>query len=252
MSAPSLVLREAARSWGSRRALEPVSLDIEPGSIVAIAGPSGSGKTTLLRLLMASLRPSAGQVVVDGRSLDGMKRRELREYRRRLGVLHQDWLVVPQLAVHDNVVAGLVAGWPWYQVMASTVWPLERRRVAGLLARLGLGERQWDRAGELSGGQKQRVAVARALVHEPDLICADEPTASLDPATASDVVELVTREARGRGAGLLLCTHRLSQVLGFVDRVLGLRDGAVVLDGPPGVVDDDALRELYEGSRELA
>ncbi|MEM9493798.1 MAG: ATP-binding cassette domain-containing protein, partial [Myxococcota bacterium] len=161
-------------------------------------------------------------------------------------------LVIPQLSVHDNVVAGLAAGWPWYRIVLAAVWPVRRDQVAALLDRLGLAERQWDRAGELSGGQRQRVALARALIAEPELICADEPTASLDPTTAAEVIALMVAEARGRGASLLLCTHRLSLVLSHVERVIGLRDGRVICDLPPEQLSPTQLDTLYEGSRELA
>lgn len=252
MPAPRLTLAHAQRRFGARIALHPLSLDIEPGTLVAIAGPSGSGKSTLLAMLMGALVASAGSVCVDDHDLAGMSARALRRYRRGIGVLQQEALVVAQLSVHGNVLAGLVPSWPWYRVLASAMWPLERQRVFALLERLGLGDRQWDPAATLSGGQKQRVALARALIGDPGLICADEPTAALDPRTAADVIAVIAGEARARGASLLLCTHQLSQVIEHVDRVLGLRDGRVVLDCPPAGLSNQALGMLYRGSNEQA
>jgi len=249
-NAPHLVLEAAERRWATRQGLAPTTLEISPGSRVALVGPSGSGKTTLLRLLMGELRATGGRVLADGQRLATMTPRQLRDHRRRCGALNQDPLVINQLSVHRNVLAGALPGWRWHQVVASYFWPVQRDRVAALLRRVGLAERQWDLAGELSGGEKQRIALARALIGAPRVLLADEPTSALDPTTSGDMVRLFVAEANRLNATLLVSTHRLGEIRADINRVIGLRSGRVTLDKPAADVDEADLDALYEGSRE--
>lgn len=250
--APKFVLRGAARRWGQRTALAGMSLTIEPGERVALIGPSGSGKTTLLAVLAATLRTTGGSVEVDGVAIANMAPAQIRAHRRRCGLVDQGTQLLLRSSVHDNVIAGCVALWPWWRTLVSTLWPLERAGVHKLLADVGLGDRQWSRADTLSGGEQQRIAIARALVGQRSVLLADEPTAALDPTTAAEVIALLGRETKRRGATLIVSTHRVSQVLDDVDRVIGLRDGQLVFDRPARAIDDATLDTLYEGSRERA
>lgn len=244
-SGPRIELVEVSRAWGPHTALDRVSLVIEPGERVALVGPSGAGKTTLLRLVAGALRPSAGRVVVDGRDLDSLGTRALAAHRSRCGIVEQSQLLVRQLPVHHNVLAGLVSLWPWYRIAWSLIARTDQERVRAALAEVGLASRQWDGVAELSGGQQQRVAVARALIRRPDVVLADEPTASLDPATADEIASLLLAHSAARGATLLLSTHHLSQVHRRVDRIVGLKAGRVVLDAPPEDVQATSLAALY-------
>ncbi len=158
--------------------------------------------------------------------------------------------MIPRMSVHDNVIAGRVASWPWWKTLVSTLIAVDRDDVHALLCDVGLGDRQWDQADELSGGQKQRVSIARALAGEPALLLADEPTAALDPTTASEGIELLIAVSKKREATLIISTHRASQVIERVDRVLGLREGKLVLDKPAANTSPEDLDELYAGSRE--
>ena len=250
--APQIRLEGVDRRWGARVALRAVDLTVAPGERVALIGPSGSGKTTVLRLVMAALRASAGRVWIGDRAIDELTPAGIRAHRRRCALVDQGAQLIPQLSVHRNVLAGTLAAWPWWRTVASMAWPLERARVAALLDEVGLRDRQWDRADALSGGQRQRVAIARALMAEPRVMLADEPTAALDPTTAAEVIDLLVREARAVGATLIASSHRVSQLVDHVDRVIGLRDGRVTLDTPPSALTDAALDALYEGSRERA
>jgi phosphonate transport system ATP-binding protein len=250
--APQVELAAVSRRWGAQVALADLSLTIAPGTRVAVVGPSGSGKTTLLRLVMGALLPSAGQVRIDDVDLARAAPKILRRHRRRCGLIDQGSLLIPQITVHGNVVAGLVPDWPWHRILASVVWSLERERVGALLAEVGLADRQWDRARTLSGGQQQRVAIARALASEPGILLADEPTAALDPTTSAEVVQLLVAEARARQATLIVCTHRIAEVKDHMDRVIGLRAGRLAFDLPPTELGENHLDALYEGTRDRA
>ncbi|RMH39953.1 MAG: ATP-binding cassette domain-containing protein [Deltaproteobacteria bacterium] len=240
------------RRWRDRAALVDVDLALSPGERVALIGPSGSGKTTLLHLLMGALRSSAGRIRIGDVAIEEMTPAQVRAHRRQCALVDQGSLLIRQLTVHGNVVAGMLPHWPWWRVLASVAWSVERARVRALLDDVGLGDRQWDSAATLSGGQQQRVAIARALAGQPAFLLADEPTSALDPTTSDEVIALMAARARRLGATLVISTHRVSQVLDDVDRVVGLRAGRVVLDARPADVDDAALDALYEGSRERA
>lgn len=245
-------LTGVGREWGPRVALADIDLKIAKGERVALIGPSGSGKTTLLRLLMASLRASSGSLLVNGVSVAEMSPKQIRSHRRHCGLVDQGLQVIPRMSVHDNVIAGRVASWPWWKTLMSTLIAVDRDDVHALLSDVGLGDRQWDQADELSGGQKQRVSIARALAGEPVLLLADEPTAALDPTTASEGLELLIAVSKKREATLIISTHRASQVIERVDRVLGLREGKLVLDKPAANTTPEDLDALYAGSRERA
>lgn len=247
---PSFRLENVSRQWGERVAVNGISLDIDPGEILALVGPSGGGKSTVIRMLAGVLRPSKGIVRVSDRDIATFSSKELRRHRTQCRIVEQNHLLVPQLSVHQNIVAGQTPFWPWYKVVAAALWPLEKKRVQSLLDSLGIAEHQWQLASELSGGQMQRVTIARALISEPSALLADEPTASLDPVTARSVTEIIIREARKRHVTLVFCTHWLDMVLGHVDRVIGLRDGCLVLDVEPSELTQAALDYLYEGSYE--
>ncbi len=268
-AAPLFRLKDVSRRWGGVDALKGVTLDIRAGEVILLAGPSGSGKSTLLRILTGALKPTSGQLEVGGVDLASMSPKELRKYKRTCGIVEQGNLLVPQLDVHRNVLAGRLAHWPWHRILLSAVWPIERDRVAALLGDLGLSDRQWETTANLSGGQQQRVAVARAMISSPMVIIADEPTASLDSQNAIQVTQMMVDAARRNGATLILCTHWISLALPFMERLIGLRDGAIAIDcqardydgkdhgrgghagGSGGeFVDEDSLISLFEGSLE--
>jgi phosphonate transport system ATP-binding protein len=152
--------------------------------------------------------------------------------------------------VHNNVVSGLLSTWPWHRVLLAALMPVATAQVAALLQSLDMARHQWDKAGDLSGGQMQRVAIARALIANPQWLLADEPTASLDPNTAKAVTRLIVEQAKARDMALVFCTHWLDIVRHDCTRVIGLRDGQVMFDGPPAMATDTLLAQLYAGSHE--
>ncbi|MFM2051994.1 MAG: hypothetical protein RL456_31 [Pseudomonadota bacterium] len=240
----------AGRHWGARAVLQDIDLRLQDGERVALIGPSGAGKSTLLRLAAAALRPTQGRVEVDGQDLARAPWAALQRHRASCRIVEQQNLLVPQASVHDNVVAGLLSGWPAWKVLGAALWPVERARVAALLEAVDLAGYQWAPAGTLSGGQMQRVALARALASRPRLLLADEPTASLDPRTAQVVTRLIVEQARAHRMALVFCTHWYDIVREACTRVVGLREGRVLFDAAPADVGEARLAQLYAGSDE--
>jgi ABC-type lipoprotein export system ATPase subunit len=214
------------RSAGEEvRAIDGVSLTIEPGEMVAVHGPSGSGKTTLLLLIAALLRAEAGTVHYDGRDLASLSEGEASDYLLRdVGFIYQSFHLMPKVSALENASVKLLLG--------GVSMREARARALPWLERLGLGERLEHTPERLSGGERQRVAIAGALAAEPRLILADEPTGNLDSARSRDIIELLHGISREQGAGVLLVTHD-TEAAQIADARLMLRDGRL-LDGDPG------------------
>ncbi len=227
--------------------LAQVSLSIAAGSSTALVGPSGAGKTTLLRLLNALVRPDDGVVAAGGRDLSRLTPSELRELRSRIGFVHQDLALVPNLRVAQNVVSGRLGRRGFLGALRTLVRPsrADLEQSAALLARVGIGEKLFQRTDTLSGGQRQRVAIARALFQEPAAHLCDEPVSSVDPARARDTVRLLTELARERGLTLIVSLHDVGLAREFFPRLVGLRGGTVRFDRSASELRDGELRELY-------
>lgn len=206
------------------RALDGVSMAIDPGELVALYGPSGSGKTTLLTIVAALVAPDSGSVLVNGREVSALSAREAARYRRLdLGYVSQSLDLLPGVPAIDNAALKL------FDLRVGV--REARRRVAPLLERLGLGDRLHHRADQLSAGERQRVLVARALATGPSLVLADEPTGSLDSERSHQVLTLLTEVCREQGVAMLLVTHD-PQAAAFASRVQALRDGRLVAFEP--------------------
>ena len=203
-------------------ALRGVSLEVERGEFLAIAGPSGSGKSTLLNLIGGLDSASGGEVLIDGRPLSGLDRKQLALFRRRhLGFVFQSFNLIPVLTAYENVA---------FAMSLITRDAAEvRRRSLRMLAEVGLREQTERRPGELSGGQQQRVAIARALVREPPIVLADEPTANVDSATGDGLLALMRRLNRRLGATFIFSTHD-AMVMDYAARLVRLQDGRIAAD----------------------
>lgn len=216
-------LRGVSKVFGSgkkaTRALDDVTLSVEPGRVLGVIGYSGAGKSTLIRLINGLETPSSGEVLLDGIDIAGMKERKLREVRRDIGMIFQQFNLFTSRTVAGNVA---------YPLELAGMGRAERKaRVAELLEFVGLGDRGGSYPEQLSGGQKQRVGIARALATNPSLLLADEATSALDPETTADVLELLRRVNRDLGVTIVLITHEMSVVRAIADTVAVMEDGRI-------------------------
>ena len=213
-----------------RAALRDVDLTLGEGEFVFLVGPSGAGKSTLLKLLIRDERPTTGEVILDGRNLARVPHRKVPELRRTIGIIFQDYKLLPTRTVRENVAFALeVTGTPRGRI---------RPAVDRALAVVGLGGQADQLPTTLSGGEQQRTAIARALVHEPRLIIADEPTGNLDPLISWEIIQLLLR-INELGVTILMATHNASVVTALRRRVVALEDGSVVRDEVGGYHRDD-------------
>jgi phosphonate transport system ATP-binding protein len=240
---PILKVDGAAKAYSGRRAVAPLSLSISEGERVAVLGPSGSGKTTLLHLMAGIIRPDSGSIELGGRSISDLG--PGREAAGLVGVIHQQYDLVPHLSVAHNVLAGRLGAWGVLRSLWSLISPQDLGLAENALERVGLLDRLYERTSRLSGGEQQRVAIARLLVQDPRVIVADEPVASLDPARARDLMILLSGVATDTGKTLISSLHSTELATEFFDRAIGLRDGAVVFDIPVASLNKAALDDLY-------
>ena len=208
------------------QALRGVSMQIEDGEFVYLVGPSGSGKSTIIKLITGELRPTSGSVHVNGYTLDRIRKRELPFMRRTVGVVFQDFRLIQDMTVYDNVAFAM-------RVVGAS--PREiRSRVPYVLDLVGLETKSRRHPRELSGGEQQRLAIARALVNNPSTIIADEPTGNLDPAKSFEIMSLL-QQINSLGTTMLVVTHAQDLVKRFHSRVIAIDDGLIVGDGWVGV-----------------
>ena len=211
------------------KALENVSMTIERGEFVFIVGSSGAGKSTLIKLMLREEKPTSGIIHVNGYNLNKIKRRQIPKFRRTLGVVFQDFRLIPYMTAFDNVAFAL-------RVTNVSLRDI-RRRVPYVLGLVGLAAKARIVPEKLSGGEQQRVALARALVNNPDLIIADEPTGNIDPELSYEIVELL-HEINKKGTTIVMVTHEHELVSQFNHRVITIENGTVVSDVPPAEDED--------------
>ncbi len=226
-------------------ALDHVSLTVRAGEVAVLLGLSGSGKSTLLRHVDGLQRPTAGTVTVLGTDVGSAHGLELRRLRRRIGFVFQQFHLVGSLTVLENVCSG-VLGMLRGPRFGLLTYPRPVRKAAlEQLDRVGMADRPFQRADTLSGGQQQRVAVARALMQRPEILLADEPVASLDPESSAQVMQLISDIGREDRLTVLCSLHQVEVALSWGDRLIGLREGRVVLDTAAGTSDRDTIMSVY-------
>lgn len=241
MTEPVVSLRRVTVRHGVVAALREIDLEIGAGERVALVGPSGAGKTTLLSVLNGTVQPTDGSVRVLGHDPASAGRAS----RRRVGTVHQALDLTGPLRVVHNVNAGHLASWSLLRALRSLLRPVAVDEAMAVLARVGIADRVHERTDNLSGGERQRVAIARVLVQNPDLVLADEPISSLDPARGREVVELLGALAREADRTLVMSLHAFDLARTSCDRVVGMRDGRIVFDERAVDVTDHVADSLY-------
>jgi phosphonate transport system ATP-binding protein len=226
-------------------ALSNVSLEVPKGQIMGLIGPSGAGKSTLIRCINRLVEPSAGAVRLGDVDLVRLGKSELRRQRRRIGMIFQEYSLVERLTVMENVLSGRLGYVPFWRSFLRKYPPADIQRAYQLLDRVGLIDHADKRADALSGGQRQRVGIARALAQDPELLLVDEPTASLDPKTSRQIMRLLTEICAERGLPAIVNIHDVPLAQQFMQRIVGLRAGRVVFDGPPEDLTEAALTSIY-------
>ncbi len=207
------------------QALKGVSLQIEDGEFVFLVGPSGSGKSTIIKLITGELKPTSGTVHVNGYSLERIRKREVPYLRRTVGVVFQDFRLIPKMTVYDNVAFAM-------RVVGAREKEI-KERVPYVLNLVGLSSKEHRHPGELSGGEQQRLAIARALINNPSTIIADEPTGNLDPQMSFEIMSLL-QEINNLGTTMLVVTHAKDLVERFNKRTIVINDGLIASDGMEG------------------
>ncbi|MCK4710500.1 MAG: phosphonate ABC transporter ATP-binding protein [Gammaproteobacteria bacterium] len=226
-------------------ALTNVSLTINEPQVVAIIGPSGAGKSTLIRCINRLVEPSSGKVELNGTNLVKLKGRKLRKARRSIGMIFQEYNLVERLTVMENVLSGRLGYVSFLQAFRRKFPAKDVSTAFQLLDRVGLKGYQDTRADSLSGGQRQRVGIARALMQSPELLLVDEPTASLDPKTARHVMRIVVELAMEHETPAIVNIHDVLLAKSFANRVIGMREGEIVFDGPPDALTESVLTTIY-------
>jgi phosphonate transport system ATP-binding protein len=244
-------LSEISKAYSTRRgmvhSLKGLTFNVQPGEQVALLGPSGAGKSTLFRLLNATLRPTSGRLHFNGNDVGSMSGRELREMRQRIGTIYQQHYLVPSLTVLENALCGRLGRWSFWSTIRSKVRPAksEIEAVMENLELVGLADKYQARADELSGGQQQRLAIARMLMQNPNVILADEPFASLDPALTESMASLLMRLVEKGKHTLVTTLHDVNMALRHFPRIIALREGQVVFDTTSDQVSREAIDALY-------
>jgi len=242
-------VRDVSKTYGARKALDGVSVEVAAGEMVALIGPSGSGKSTLLRSItgMHPIDSGKGTIQVFGETVqkNGRTTGQIRAARAKLGMIFQQFNLVGRLSLFSNVMLGALGRLPgWRGVLGA--WPKADKQMAmAALHRVGVADYAGQRANTLSGGQQQRGAIARAIVQGAKAVLADEPVASLDPVSARKVMELLVELNKRDGLGVIVTLHQVDYAIRYCERVIALKAGKIVYDGPSTSLDTKTLIDIY-------
>ena len=230
-------------------ALKNINLQIEQGEFVAIIGLSGAGKSTILRCINRMHDISKGELTVDGVEVDSLRGKELRRYRRKVGMIFQSFNLVTRSTAIKNVLTADVPDMPFFKVLFGIFSKEQKMHALESLDKVGILDKAYTRCDQLSGGQQQRVALARTLNQNPKIILADEPVASLDPITAKQVMQDFVRINKEYKISILLNIHHVDLALKYCDRVIGIRADEIVFDGPASTITQEQIDEVYNGAK---
>lgn len=227
--------------------LKDLDLLIEGESVVSIIGSSGAGKSTLLRCINRLVEPTSGSIVLNGAELTKLGGRDLRQARRKIGMVFQGFNLVDRLTVMENVQSGRLGYISTFAAVMRKYPKEDIRHAYELMERVGIAHYANKRADELSGGERQRVGVVRALMQKPEILLADEPTASLDPKTSEQIMGLLRDLARELKLPVLINIHNVTEAKEYTDRIVGMRYGRIIFDDLPSALDQAAMDEIYSG-----
>ena len=225
--------------------LDDVTLTIQDGEFVALIGRSGAGKSTLLRTVNRMHQITSGKLTVNGTDVSALSGKRLRKFRRGIGMVFQSFNLVTRTSVIKNVLSACVPDMPFWRVLLGAFRKEDKIKALESLEKVGILDKAYVRADQLSGGQQQRVALARTLTQDPQIILADEPVAALDPVTARQVMQDFVRINQEMGISILLNIHHVELALEYADRIIGIRSGRIVYDGPSANVDQAVLDTIY-------
>ena len=244
-----LTIRDLVKHYGATKAVDGVSFDIDSNEIVTIIGRSGAGKSTVMRCVNRLVLHNSGSVIFDGAEISNkMDHKQLCKARTKIGFIFQHFNLVYRLTVFQNVLHGRLGEMSTLDGILGRYTEEDKKKAYEIIKSVGLEEQIYQRAGDLSGGQKQRVGIARALMQEPSLLMCDEPIASLDPVTSKTIMDLIVNQARQRGIACLFNLHQVDIALEYSTRIIGMRAGKIVFNGPPELLSPSIIDEIYNGS----
>lgn len=226
-------------------ALHNVTISVPKGEVIALIGPSGAGKSTLIRCVNRLIDPTEGLIILNGEDITKLGGRSLRKARRKMGMIFQEYALVERLSVMENVLSGRLGYVGFWASLMRRYPQSDIDEAFRLLSRVGIDHFADKRADALSGGQRQRVGIARALIQGPDIMLVDEPTASLDPKTARQIMRLIIELAKENNVAAIINIHDVALAKMFVSRIIGLQMGEIVFDGTPDELDEDMLTTIY-------
>jgi len=227
------------------KGLQDINLEIQDGEFIGIIGMSGAGKSTFIRTINRLNDITEGQLTVDGVDISGLKGKSLRQYRRKVGMIFQSYNLVPRISVIKNVLSSLVPDMPIMRVMFGLFSKEDKIKALEALDRVSMLDKAFVRTDQLSGGQQQRVSLARTLAQNPSVLLADEPVAALDPVTAHEVMDDFKRINEELGQTVLINIHHVDLALEYSKRIIGIRSGKIVYDGPVSGITKDMLDLIY-------
>ena len=239
-------LEHVSKVYGNgTKGLDDVSLEIQNGEFVAIIGLSGAGKSTLIRTINKMIDITDGSLTVDGVDVSNLKGKSLRKFRRKIGMVFQSFNLVTKVSVINNVLTARAADMSFLRIFLGLYKKTDKVKALEALDKVGILDKAYIRADQLSGGQQQRVALARTLAQDPEIILADEPVAALDPVMAETVMDDFKRINKEMGITVLINIHHVDLALQYADRIIGIKAGKIVYDGPSSAITEDTLQTIY-------